>query len=107
MARALKQGADIRKLSLSEFAEEFETAVNERQELALRLEKAREEIAAMVRARAEFDKERNHLNAEIAKLRAEVAELSHKRERAKDDAARTDYLVAAREKLIRDEFERK
>ena len=107
MPRAAKTGADIRKLTLNEFAEQFEIAIEEQQELAIRLEKAREEIAAMVRTRAEFDKERNHLNAEITKLRAEVTKLSNKRETAKEDAARTDYLVAAREKLIRDEFEKK
>ena len=107
MNRALKLGGDIRKLSLSEFPELFEAAIKERQELTLRLEKAREEIATMIRARAEFEKERSHLNAEITKLREQVSELSKKSTNVKDDAARTEYLVAAKEKLIREEFERK
>jgi chromosome segregation ATPase len=114
MTRALTQGADVRKLTLNEFAEQFEAAVKEqqqlakeRQELTVRLDKAREEITTLMRARAEFEKERVFLNAEIAKLRDQVADLAKKRETSKEDVARTEYLVSAREKLIRDEFERK
>jgi septal ring factor EnvC (AmiA/AmiB activator) len=107
MNRALKQGTDIRKLTLNEFAEQFETAIKERHELSIRLDKAREEIATLMRGRAEFEKERVFLNAEIAKLRDQVADLAKKRETSKEDIARTECLVAAREKLIRDEFERK
>ena len=107
MNRALKEGTDIRKLTLNEFAEQFETALKERHDLSVRLEKARDEIAALIRARAESDTERTYLNAEIAKLRDQVAELATRRETSKEDLARTEYLVAAREKLIRDEFDKK
>ena len=107
MGQALKQDADIRKLSLDEFAEHFQSVLKEKQDLSVRLDKAREELATMIRARAEFDREQIQLNAEIEKLRDELKDLTKKKESPKEDDSRTDYLVAKREKLIRDEFERK
>ena len=80
----LRPIGDARKLSIGEFADQFETVVKEREDLAIELDKAR---------------------AEIIKLKGQLADLSRKDQTAIND--RTEYLLEAREKLIRDEFERK
>jgi septal ring factor EnvC (AmiA/AmiB activator) len=135
------------KLSLTEFAEQFESAVKENQDLVFRLGKALDEVAAMTqlhqRARAELDAERSRLksemaslrvqltnaersanqipqqtraemeaersrlNSEIESLRAQLAKAASPSQRSIGDDPRLQSLLAAKEKLIRDEFERK
>jgi chromosome segregation ATPase len=135
------------KLSLTEFAEQFESAVKENQDLVFRLGKALDEVAAMTqlhqRARAELDAERSRLNSEMASLRVQLtnaersanqipqqtrAEMEAERSRLNSeieslraqlvkaaspsqksigDDPRLQSLLATKEKLIRDEFERK
>jgi len=96
---------------LTDFAEQFESVVKEKQDLASRLTKALADISAITqlhqRAHAEFDRERTRLNSEIAGLRAQVLGLTCRAQNGTIDDARVQSLLAARERLIRDEFERK
>ena len=109
--RDLAAGRAQQKPSLSEFAEQFASVVKEKQDLASRLSKALADIAAITqlhqRAHADFDSERTQLNSEIAKLRAQLIGLTKRPENGTVDDARLQSLLAARERLIRDEFERK
>ena len=104
-------GAHQQRPSLSDFAEQFESVVKEKQDLASRLTKALADISAITqlhqRAHAEFDRERTRLNSEIAGLRAQVLGLTCRAQNGTIDDARVQSLLAARERLIRDEFERK
>jgi signal transduction protein with GAF and PtsI domain len=96
---------------LSEFADQFEAAIKEKQDLACRLGKALDEIMTVKqhyqKARVEFDSERSRLNTEIGNLRAQIDEFSKRAENTAVDDGRIQSLLAARERLIRDEFERK
>jgi len=107
----LRPSTERRRPSLSEFAEQFESAINEKQDLASRLSKLVDDITAMTRlheqAHAEFDCERTQLNSEITNLRAQLTGLSNRSENRTSDDSRLQSLLAARERLIRDEFERK
>ncbi len=109
--RDLARGPHPPKPSLSDFAEQFESVVKEKQDLAARLNKALADISAMTqlhqRAHADFDSERARLNSEINGLRAQIIGLSNRRENGNIEDARLQSLLAARERLIRDEFERK
>jgi len=97
------------RISLSEFAEEFQCAIRERDALDSRLRAALEEIKMLTRlgeqARAEFEGERTRLSSELAALRQQLA--------ASSDAGTNSpgrgmsSVMAAREKVIREEFERK
>ena len=104
-------GTHRQRPSLSEFLEQLESVVNEKQDLACRLSKALDDIKAMnqlhARMQAEFDCERTRLTSEIADLRAQLIRLSNRSENGAVDDRRPQSLLAAREKLIRDEFERK
>ena len=97
--------------SLTEFVERFESVVNEKQDLARRLSKALDDITAMTqlnqRAHVDFECERTRLNSEIADLRAQLIGLSNRSENGTTDDARLQSLLAAKERLIKDEFERK
>src|SRR5213593_2717381 len=107
----LHAGTHRQRPSLSEFLEQLESVVNEKQDLACRLSKALDDIKAMnqlhARMQAEFDCERTRLTSEIADLRAQLIRLSNRSENGAVDDRRPQSLLAAREKLIRDEFERK
>ena len=107
----LHHGTHRRRPSLNEFLEQLESVVNEKQDLTCRLSKALDDITAMTqlhdRVQAEFDCERTRLNSEIADLRAQLIRLSKESENGTVDDRRPQSLLAAREKLIRDEFERK
>ena len=102
-----RPGTERRRPSLSEFAEQFETVMNERQDLTSRLNKALDDITAMTqlhkRDHAEFDCERTRLNSEIARLRAQLTRSLS----PSGDEGRFQSLLGARERLIRDEFEKK
>ena len=104
-------GTHRRRPSLNEFLEQLESVVNEKQDLAYRLGKALDDITAMTqlhdRVQAEFDCERTRLNSEIADLRAQLIGLSNRSENGTTDDARLQSLLAAKERLIKDEFERK
>ncbi len=109
--RDLAPGTHQQRPSLTDFAEQFESVVKEKQDLASRLTKALADISAITqlhqRAHAEFDRERTRLNSEIAGLRAQVLGLTCRAQNGTIDDARVQSLLAARERLIRDEFERK
>jgi hypothetical protein len=100
--------------SLSEFAEQYETVVKERQDLSWRLCQALEEIEAInqiyQQRRLEFDSERTRLNLEIHSLRTQLQEFAKKqaeKQRSNGDSAGVQSVIAAREKLIREEFDKK
>jgi hypothetical protein len=84
--------------SLSDFAEQFERLINEKRDLMFRLNKALDENLALnqlhKRACDEFDCERARLNAEIVNVRSKPG-------------SPPQSILAAKEKLIREEFERK
>ena len=109
--RDLAAGRAQQKPSLSEFAEQFASVVKEKQDLASRLSKALADVSAITqlhqRAHTEFDSERTRLNSEIDKLRAQLIGVVKRPENPTTDDARVQSLLAARERLIRDEFERK
>jgi hypothetical protein len=85
-------------LSLSDFAEKFQCLVNENRDLTFRLSKTLDENAALnelhKQACVEFDGERIRLNSEIANLKLQLN-------------SRLNSILTAKEKLIREEFERK
>jgi len=109
--RDLAAGRAQQKPSLSEFAEQFASVVKEKQDLASRLSKALADVSAITqlhqRTHAEFDSERTRLNSEIDKLRAQLIGSVKRPDNPTTDDARVQSLLAARERLIRDEFERK
>jgi hypothetical protein len=77
---------------------EFESLLNEKRDVTSQLSKALDENAALNRLYkqtcAEFDCERIRLNSEIAKLRSQLT-------------SRLPSLLAAKEKLMKEEFDRK
>jgi len=84
--------------SLSYFAEQFGCLLNEKRDLTSQLNKALDENVALNRLYkqtcAEFDGERIRLNSEIANLRSQLT-------------SRLQSILAIKEKLMREEFERK
>jgi phage shock protein A len=112
MSAVLTVRKPIRRPSLSEFADQFELAIKERDEIAVRLNKALDDLTSISqlyeRTRADFESERQRLNTELASLRAQMAELSQKKEKAVSaDDVSVKSLLATQERLIRDEFEKK
>ena len=97
-ATPAKEGTELAGLSLSYLAEQFASLLNEKRDLTSQLSEALDENAAMNRrynqACAEFDRERIQLNSEIANLRSQLT-------------SRLQSILAVKEKLIREEFERK
>jgi hypothetical protein len=93
-----KDGGELPALSLGYFAEEFARLLNEKHDLTSQLSTALDENAALNRLYkqtcAEFDGERLRLNAEIENLRSQLT-------------GRVQSILAIKEKLMRDEFERK
>jgi hypothetical protein len=87
-----------RSFSLSQFAENYENLLNENRDLACRLSESIHESARLKelqqRASIELSTEKDRLNLEIEQLRAQLNN-------------RLQSLIAAKERLIRDEFERK
>jgi hypothetical protein len=88
-----------RPVSLNEFLQQFECMVHEKNNLESQLSEALQEKAALERqlherTRLDFDSERSRLNAEIDTLRGQLS-------------SRFESVVGAKERLIRDEFERK
>jgi exonuclease VII large subunit len=83
---------------LSYLAEQFASLLNEKRDLTSQLSEALDENTALNRlynqAREEFDRERIRLNSEIANLRSQLT-------------SRLQSILAVKEKLIREEFERK
>jgi hypothetical protein len=86
-----------RSFSLSKFAEKYENVLNENRDLACRLRDSMHESARLKelhqRASIEFGAEKDRLNLEVGQLRAQLGN-------------RLESLIAAKEKLSRDEFER-
>src|SRR5262245_19644583 len=84
-----------RCFSLSEVAENYETVLKEKQDLACRLSDSMLEGKRFKelyqRASIEFGAERDRLNLEIGQLRAQLSN-------------RLESVIAAKEKLMRDEF---
>ena len=85
-------------LSLSYLAEQFGCLLNEKRDLTSQLSKALDENAALNRLYkqtcAEFDGERIRLHSEIANLRSQLT-------------SRLQSILAIKEKLMREEFDRK
>jgi signal transduction protein with GAF and PtsI domain len=112
MSAVLTVRKPIRRPSLSEFADQFELAIKERDEIAVRLNKALDDLTSISqlyeRTRADFENERQRLNTELASLRTQMAELWQKKEKpvSADDVS-VKSLLATQERLIRDEFEKK
>src|SRR5262249_14298530 len=77
---------------------QYACLLNEKRDLTSQLSKALDENTALNRlynqAREEFDRERLQLNSEIANLRSQLTN-------------RLQSILAVKEKLMRDEFERK
>jgi F0F1-type ATP synthase membrane subunit b/b' len=96
-AAALQQAVPS-NLELSYLAEQFASLLNEKRDLTSQLSEALDENTALNRlynqAREEFDRERIRLNSEIANLRSQLT-------------SRLQSILAVKEKLIREEFERK
>ena len=93
-----KDDTGLAGLSLSYLAEQFGCLLNEKRDLTSQLSKALDENAALNRLYeqtcAEFDSERIRLNSEIANLRSQLT-------------GRLQSILAIKEKLMREEFERK
>src|SRR5262245_42736816 len=89
---------ECRSFSLSEFAENYENVLNENRDLASRLNDSLQESARLKeqhqRSTIEFGEEKDRLNLEIGKLRAQLSN-------------RLESVLAVKERLMRDEFERK
>jgi len=85
-------------LSLNYLADQFGCLLNEKRDLTSQLSKAVDENAALNRLYeqtcAEFDSERIRLNSEIANLRSQLT-------------GRLQSILAIKEKLMSEEFERK
>jgi F0F1-type ATP synthase membrane subunit b/b' len=83
---------------LSYLTDQFACLLNEKRDLTSQLSKALDENAALNRLYeqtcAEFDGERIRLNSEIANLRSQLT-------------SRLQSILAIKEKLMREEFERK
>src|SRR5215467_4230767 len=93
-----KDDTGLAGLSLNYLAEQFGCLLNEKGDLTSRLSKALDENAALNRLYeqtcAEFDGERIRPNSEIANLRSQLT-------------SRLQSILAIKEKLMREEFERK
>jgi len=93
---ALRQAVPSKELS--DLSEKLECSLNEKRDLTSQLSKALEENAALnrlySRTCAESAAERIRLNSEIANLRSQVT-------------GRVQSILAVKEKLMREEFERK
>jgi len=93
---ALRQAVPSKELS--DLSEKLECSLNEKRDLTSRLSKALDENAALnrlySRTCAESDAERIRFNSEIANLRSQLT-------------GRLQSILAVKEKLMREEFERK
>jgi hypothetical protein len=78
--------AGVARPTLNEFADQFETAIRESRALALLYQQAQQEITS---------------------LREQLDEVSKRSQKPTVDDGRNLSLLDARERLIRDEFERK
>jgi len=101
-----------RRPSLSEFAEQFETAIREKQEMASRLERALGEVSDLTQLyqqiHKELETERDRMKSEIARLRDQLGEQTRRADKPpQTDSAAAQALLAAQEKLMRSEFDRK
>ena len=97
-ATPAKDDTRLAGLSLSYLAEQFGCLLNEKRDLTSQLSKALDENAALNRLYkqtcAEFDVERIQLNSEITNLRSQLS-------------SRLQSLLAIKEKLMREECERR
>jgi DNA repair exonuclease SbcCD ATPase subunit len=82
--------------SLGDLAEQFEAAVSEKRSLETRL----------TQAAGEFDGERSRLHSEIAVLREQLEQLQ-KPKQSETAEGTQESISSAKERLIRDEMERK
>ena len=84
--------------SLNDFAEQFESLLHERNDFRSRLSAALDENSALVRLqeerRADFEREQGRLNSEITSLQSQLS-------------GRLQSVLAAKDKLMREEYERK
>src|SRR5262245_10276213 len=97
-ATPVKEDTRLPGLSLSYLAEQYGCLLNEKRDLSSQLSKALDENATLNRLYtetcAELDGERIRLNSEIANLRSQLS-------------GRLQSILAIKEKLMREEFERK
>jgi hypothetical protein len=97
--------------SLGELAEQLDIVLREKRETAYRLNEACEEIAAINKLyqqrRTQFEYEKNRLTSEIDKLRAQVMEYTKKDGKNAFMSRGMQSLLETRERLVREEFERK
>jgi F0F1-type ATP synthase membrane subunit b/b' len=93
-----KDDTGLAGVSLSYLAEQFGCLLNEKRDLTSQLSKALDENAALNRlykqTYAEFDGERIRLHSEIANLRSQLT-------------SRLQSILSIKEKLMREEFDRK
>src|SRR5258706_16216875 len=84
--------------SLSEFADQLDCVIHENQDLASRLNQAMREKATLgqlyEQSRTEYESERDQLNVEIETLRSQLN-------------GRVQHLLSIKERLMREEYERK
>jgi chromosome segregation ATPase len=84
--------------SLSEFADQLDSVIRENHDLASQLNQATREKATLCQlyeqSRTEYESERDRLNAEIETLRSQIN-------------GRVQHLLSTKERLMREEYERK
>src|SRR5262249_8744904 len=84
--------------SLSEFADQLDSVIHENQDLASRLNQIMREKATLCQlyeqSRTEYESERDRLNVEIETLRSQIN-------------GRVQHLLSTKERLMREEYERK
>jgi len=97
--------------SLQEIAEQLEAALKEKHDLERRLKEALNDRIALhlqyAEANAELTRDTINLQSEVAELRAQIRESIKQSQNLASGNDRQLADFAAREKLIKDEFERK
>ena len=97
--------------SSGELTEQYDVVQRVRRDVAYRLKEAFDEIAAInqlyQQRRTEFESEKRLLNSEIEKLQAQVMEHAARNEKKAAVNGGVQSLLETKERLIREEFERK
>jgi chromosome segregation ATPase len=110
MSSALKQGSVTeggKPPSLNEFLDQFEGLLSEKHELTVRLTKALVEIKELTGLYHDTRAQLESLTSQNAELRAKLQDAPLRLEKDSGNEPRANALASARERLMRDEFERK